>query len=134
MANPHKGEYGFKVEDKEYVLRFTTDTICDLETELGLPMIEIEQQSIGGKLRMELVRTLFLAGLTDRQPDLALDARRALFKELLPVDAVKHVATAWRAAFGVKDEEDAAGGQNPPQPAQTEASGTGPVSTKTGAE
>lgn len=132
MANVHKGEYAFKVDGKDFVLRFTTDTICDLEAELGLPMIEIEQQSIGGKLRMELVRTLFLAGLTDRQPEMSLEARRALFKELMPVDAVKHVATAWRTAFGVKHEGDAAGDKNPPQPGESN-NGTGPDSTKTGA-
>lgn len=131
MANPHKGEYKFEIDGKDYVLLFTSDAIIDLEGELGLSMFEIEAQASSPKLRMSLVRSLFLAGLVERQPDLDLQARRDLFKKVHPVDAIKYCAAAWRRAFGANDEAEG-GEQNPPQPGAAR-SGTGPDSTPTGA-
>lgn len=132
MANPHKGEYGFKVEDKDYVLRFSADTVCDLEDSLKLTLNEIsEQMQNPSTMRMSMVRTMFCAGLSDKHADLDEAARRVLFRALSPVEAVGHVAKAFGLAFGV---EDAAGGasENPPRPGGSEG-GTGPASTATGA-
>lgn len=132
MANPHKGEFGFEVEGKQYVLRYSADTICDLEDGLKMTLNDIsEQMQNPTKMRMSMVRTLFNAGLSDKHGDLDDAARRTLFRALTPVEAVGHVARAFALAFGV-DGEGVGGAANPPQPGAP-TDGTGPVSTPTGA-
>lgn len=132
MANPHRGEYRLTVEDKDYVLRFSADTICDLEDALGMTLNQIsEQMQDPAKLRMSMVRTMFCAGLSDKHPDLDEAARRTLFKALGPVDAVGHVAKAFGLAFGVDEQSAEGNGKNPPQPGLAD-SGTGPGSSASG--
>lgn len=135
MANVHKGEYGLEVEGKNYVLRYSADTVCDLEDQLQMTLSAIgEQMRDPDKMKMSMVRTMFIAGLADKHGDMDEAARRTLFKALSPVDAVKHVATAFAMAFGV-EEEAAAGAANPPRPGLVaiEGGGTGPASSATGA-
>jgi hypothetical protein len=132
MANPHKGEYRVNIEGKDYVLRFSADTVCDIEEQLKLTIEELSQCMQDTKrLKMTLVRDLFVLGLSDKHPDLDEQARRLLFRGLGPVDAVSHVARAFALAFGVEGKPE--DGQNPPLPGAVE-SGTGPDSTATGAE
>lgn len=133
MVNPHRGEYRVKIEGKDYVLRFSADTICDLEEALGMTLNQIsEQMQDPAKLRMSVVRTMFCAGLSDKHAEFDDAARRTLFKALGPVEAVGHVAKAFGLAFGVEEQDGAEGsGANPQQPGAV-ANGTGPASTASG--
>lgn len=131
MANPHKGEYRLSIEDKDYVLRYSADTICDLEEQLDMTLSEMsDRMQKPESMRMSMVRAMFCAGLSDRHADLDDPARRTLFKALSPVDAVRHVASAFMLAFGI--EPSAEGAANPPSPGEAQ-NGTGPASTATGA-
>ena len=95
MANPQRGEVSFESGGKTYILRYSANALCALESELDRGILDIaaEMQSWGpplgadGKpldetadqaaararrMRLSLVRALFWAGLIDDAPHLSL--------------------------------------------------------------
>lgn len=131
MANPHKGELGFTVDGQKYVLHLTNDAICSVEAELkmGLGQIGEELRSIE-KMKITTVRTLFLAGLAAKHPEMDEKAKRGLLNQLLPVDAYKIVIEAVALALGI-DPKKAEESVNPTLPGAP-LNGTGLASTATG--
>lgn len=132
MANPHKGEVGFKVDGKSYKLSFSANAICNLEDELGKTMAELGEVFADPKLlRMKDVRTMFVIAFDDAQDDPEAQAvALSLFKELDPPDALDIVVKAFNKSFGV--DENQSGSANPQTPGAA-ANGTGALSTETGA-
>lgn len=83
MANPHKGEVGFEVDGKEWVLRYSANALCTLEDELdmGTAALVAELQKPDG-VRMATLRTVFWAGLQDRQQDVTREQAGELMSEI----------------------------------------------------
>lgn len=130
MANLYRGEYGFIVDDKSYVLRFSADAVCDLEEKLGKTLNKIsELMQDPATMSMATIRTMFIVGMVHKHGDIGEDACRAVFKLLSPVEAMSHVTKAFSIAFGVEEGKE---GSNPPQPVAAVVNGTGLPSTPIG--
>lgn len=126
MANPNKGEVGFKADGKDYRLRFSADAICNLEDELNLTVNQIGKLMQDPEtLRMSMVRTAFCVGLRDAHPEIDADGARAVFKTLKLMTAITLVSKSFSLAF--TDDESEGKAENPPKPGP-DKSGTGPAS------
>jgi len=128
MANQHKGEYSFEVDGKSYTLRFSADTICDLEERLDKSMSQIsELMSDPATMSMRTVRQFFFAGLVAKHGNLDAESMGLLFKALSPVEAMQHVVKSFSLAFA-----EAEGNEAVPQQEGARVNGTGQPSTVTG--
>lgn len=134
MANPHKGEVGFKVGEADYKLRFSADAICNLEEALGVGINEIGDIFQDAKrMRLKMVRTMFGVAMADAQPGIDADKIAAAFRSLKPIEATGLVMRAFNLAF--EEEEAVSGGSaaaNPPPPGKPANRGTGPDFFKPG--
>lgn len=126
MTNPLKGEVSFKSGDQNYVLVYSMDALIALEE-----IFDCTVKELGGRLnddlRMKDLRTLFHAGLRERQPDLTeTDASRIVSEIGLP-SASLIFRRAFVGAFGdVGGKSEAGTGERP----RRARGGTGePVST-----
>lgn len=59
MANKHRGQVEIKLGENTYRLRYTLNSLAELEDRLGVPLTELSNISMG----MKTVRTLLWAGL-----------------------------------------------------------------------
>lgn len=116
MANAYKGEVSFKAGEESHVLSYSANALAELEDMLG----GISVNEIGAlmadpaKIRMTTMRTIFHAGLLDRQPDLDAKGAKAIFAKLGPTECVGLIVKAFAAAFPEAKEAEA----NPPKPGQ----------------
>ncbi len=64
MANPNKSEVGFEVDGKAYVLKMSTNAICEIEDATGKGINEFaDGLSDPAKFRIRDLRTIFYACL-----------------------------------------------------------------------
>jgi len=66
MANKEKGEHEFAVNGKKYLMRYTTNALCELEDLIGKPIDQIlddfkKRKNIGVKE----IRKFLLAGIVE---------------------------------------------------------------------
>jgi len=82
MANPHRGAVALEAGGKVYSLRFTTNSICELEDSLGKPIMQIvnDMQSESGA-SMKLIRSLVWAALLDGHPGIGTKEAGALIDD-----------------------------------------------------
>ncbi|MDX1170246.1 hypothetical protein GOL87_25290 [Sinorhizobium medicae] len=71
MANPNRGAVALEAGDKIYSLRFSTNSICELEEHFGKPIMqvvkEMEDQS---KVSMGMVRSIVWAALLEHDENM----------------------------------------------------------------
>lgn len=82
MANPHRGAVALEAGGKVYSLRFTTNSICELEDSLGKPIMQIVSDMQGESgASMKMIRSLVWAALLDGHPDMGPKEAGALIDE-----------------------------------------------------
>lgn len=140
MANAEVGQVPFTLGEgkgaKSFVLQYSVDALCALETLLNKDVTAIGtdlQEAIENKtVRLGFVRSLLWAGLRENQPAFVdpvagLRAAGELLREPGADKAMEQLATAFRLAF--PNVEDAEGMARPPAaPAVSKDGGTGAAS------
>lgn len=131
MANKNKGEVEFKAGGETYKLRFSIDSLCELEDLSGKGIAALAQElSDPAKVSIKLMRQVFWAGLRDNHPDINLKAAGELIVEaggMLPVAEL--VGQAFTLAFPQRDD-DTTTAERPQKPSQN---GTGSALRERGA-
>lgn len=118
-----QGNVRFQVGDASYTLAFTTNALCDLETDLDMGVMHIAGL-LGDPERMRLrtVRAVFWAGLREHHPKLSQQEAGHLIDTLGHTRLLELITSAFLAAF-----PEAAGGDRPLPPGAP-ANGIGAVS------
>jgi hypothetical protein len=96
-----RGRVSFTHEDQTYVLAFTVNALCELETELDLPASEIGKK-LETSIPVRLVRQMFWAGLLEHNP-LSLKQTGALMSAIGTQAAFSLVVQAFVQAFPAED-------------------------------
>lgn len=126
MANANRGEVALKVGDKEYTLRFSANALCDLESVLKMPILEVTKiLDDPSKLSMTMVRAMMWAGLKEKQPRITIEQAGDIVQELSLMAAFAEIGNAFKIAFPTPDHSG-------PQELDSQASGTGPASSVAG--
>lgn len=106
MANVHRGEVS--IPGTGHVLRFTNNSLCEVEDALGINLPQVFAQMNGGAPSLRLLRALVWGGLRHDKPKLTLAEAGDV------IDAAGGLAvmgdllgTALNAALGAPDEADA---------------------------
>lgn len=100
MGNPHRGEVTFKVADAEYVLKFSTNAICELEDRLDKSLNVI----VANMERLATVRALLWAGLRAHHPDVTLPQAGEIIDRSGMAAATEAIGKALNAAFPTPSE------------------------------
>jgi len=109
MANKIKGEVAFTAFDKQWTLVMDFNTLCSVDTELGIGIHELGERM---KTSPALIRSVFRIGLEQKHGTLTdLEAGR-LIGEIGPVRAGELIAEAVQAGF---PEAAKGGAGDPPQ-------------------
>lgn len=88
MANPHRGAVALETDGKVYSLRFTTNSICELEEHFGQPIAKIVTElQDESNASMKMVRAVVWGALLSEQPDITLKDAGNLLDEV-GVDAL----------------------------------------------
>jgi hypothetical protein len=90
MANTQRGQVKIML-DKERTLKFTLNTLVDVEEKLGFSMSEL-----GDKVSIKVMRTLLHAGLKHEDPALTEE----MVGEMITLDNIAEVQKALTAALG----------------------------------
>lgn len=101
MANPHRGEVQFEAGGKSYTLRLTTNTICALEAELGVPFGDITRRLDGFSF---LTLRAAMRGALGANTSAA--EASAVIDELGYAEAVNQFMEAYRLAYPLPNGED----------------------------
>lgn len=150
MANSIRGQVVLKTPDKEFVLRYTADALCQLETVLDKSFGELilEIQNWGPnvkdgkivketpdqvlarakKIRITTLRAVLWAGLIDSSPNMTLrDAGEIMMSVGGPPGVLPDVMKAFSLAFPSDDEiaEPGQGEGTSVSPPQAQPDGTG---------
>jgi len=101
MANPHRGEVVFKVDEAEYTLVFSTNAICELEELLdkGLNLIVANME------RLTTVRALLWAGLRAKHPNVSLAQVGEIIDRCGMEAATAAIGRALNAAFPTAEKD-----------------------------
>jgi len=130
MANANRGEVTIKIGEKDYILRYSANSLCDLEDVVGLPVLQItDMLSDTKKLSMKLVRALLWAGLKEKQPEITLLQAGELVGELSLAGAYEQIGNAFQKAFPTPKKVEV---ENPPKLDASKQGGTGPASMPDG--
>ncbi len=138
MANPHKGEVEFKVDDRTYTVKFSANVMAEIDE--ALDPAEANKIMTMGRASARVMRKVFWIALRANHPEIKSEAEAGDlvgFAQLLQVTqrglmlAVMgpEKLAALEAADAMKNE--AAVASNPPAPDQ--GSATGPEPTARGA-
>lgn len=124
-ANAQKGEAAIKVGEREYVLAFNINAMCEVEYILDLSTDKI-LRALAASPPLHIVRALLWGGLRQHHPDVDLIGAGNLIEEMGgPGTALDGIGKALVSAFPeAKDDTE-----NPPKGA---AAGTGRRSSKRG--
>ncbi len=110
MANRQKGEVSFRADDKEWVLRYSTNALCEMEDLFGKSAIEVAQ-SLDSEAGVSLkdLRAVFYCGLTDRHEDISEKRAGDLIDDIGMEAVGPLIAEAFLAAFPSAEEEQREG-------------------------
>ena len=110
MANSEKGEVSFKIEDSVFVLRYSTNALCELEDAFGKSAIAVAQELDNPQgVSVKALRTVFRCGLTDDQPGMT-DNEAGTLIDKLGIDQVGPlIGQAFTAAFPGAEDVDTEG-------------------------
>lgn len=106
MANPHRSEVAFKVEDTEYILKYSTNAICELEQQLDKGLNTI----VANMERLTTVRAMLWAGLRAKHEDITLPKAGELIDKCGMAAATDAIGKALNAAFPRPDETSSKNG------------------------
>jgi hypothetical protein len=96
----NKDGVSFTAGGQRYVLGFSAESVARLEDELGMTMFQIgKRMEDPTTFRMSMLRTVFWAGLLDKQEDMDVEAARRVFAQLKVQEAVTLVAKAMTSSF-----------------------------------
>jgi len=70
--NKHKGEIPLKVGNKEYSLKFTTNSLCELEEVLGMTTLDMID-SLKSSMGLKQLRCLVWAATLDNHKGLSMN-------------------------------------------------------------
>lgn len=100
MANKNKGEVALKAGEKEYILRFSANALCDLESSTGKTIMQIMDgvKNIEN-LSMTTVRAMLWAGLKEHHPEVTIMDAGNIIGEISMLGAFNKIAEAAQAAF-----------------------------------
>lgn len=73
MANKEKGEVSLTCGNTEYTLRFSTNSLCELEDASGMGVMEIGEKFDSGKFGIKDLRVILWAGLRDYHKELSME-------------------------------------------------------------
>ena len=92
MSNKHRGEVALPIGDATYTLRYSLDTLADIEDEFGASVADVlSQLQDTSKPQLRKLQKILLAGLREFHPEMTLkDAGRLG----VPVDIVQHIIVA----------------------------------------
>lgn len=100
MSNRNRGE----VSLGKYTLRFTTNSLCELEDKLGMGINQIAAQLADrDKMRVRMMVAVVWAGLLDRQPSTTVEQAGELITEVGLSKAMEAVSDAFVLTFGEPD-------------------------------
>lgn len=127
MANPQKGEASIKVGEREYVLAFNINAMCEVEYVLNLSTDQI-LRTLASSPPLHVVRALLWGGLRHHHSDVDLICAGSLIEEMGgPGLALDGIGKALVSAFpDAKDE--------PANPRKGATAGTGRRSLKRGSQ
>ena len=130
MANRHKGEASIRVRDRDYVLVFDVNAMCEVEYILDAPTDTILRTLATGRPPLHVVRALLWGGLRARHPDIDLHGAGGLIEDMGGAGAaLEGVGQALMNAFPEAEE-----GAEPDRPRKGAAAGTGRRSSRRGSE
>ncbi len=143
MANPHKGEVSFEVNDKTYMLKFSIDALASLECEFGklegkgkVPARQIFQElSDPERMSISGVRLALWAGLQEHHPRMTIKAAGEL---IVPAGGTNKIigliADAVVLAFPQAEEspQESTGDEASERPSMPSQNGTGSASQHPG--
>lgn len=95
MANPALSEVTLKVADAEYILKYSTNAICELEDLLNKGLNEI----VSDLARLSTVRAMLWAGLRAKQPDVTIKSAGEIIDKCGMVAATDVIGKALNVAF-----------------------------------
>lgn len=118
MANPNRGQVALKSGDREYMLSYSVNSLCELEDELELPIASIvTTMQNPEKLRMKYVRALMWAGLQDRHDDVSIIDAGLIIGDVGMQSAMEAIRQAFKLAF----PDAPKGAKTPKNPPKAEA-------------
>lgn len=121
------GEVGFEAGGKSHTLKYSVNTLIRLEDRLDMGVDELIA-TMQAKPRLSFLRTVFWAGLLHAEPKITEEAAGELMSEVTAGKAGGLIAEAFAAAFPQAEDGEAAADP------RTEEAGTGPGSSKAGAD
>jgi len=114
MANPHRGEASFEVDDKTYRLRFSWNAAAEFEEPAGRSFYDAADALAAGRLSVRTLRAMLWAGLQEHHPGLTLRDAGVLIERIGQVEAWGLVRRAIEYFF---PPSEAAASPDPPAPA-----------------
>lgn len=100
MANPNRGQVALKAGDRDYMLSYSVNSLCELEDELELPIASIvTTMQTPDKLRMTFVRALVWAGLQDHHDDVSIKDAGLIIGDAGFQPSMEAVREAFKLAF-----------------------------------
>lgn len=120
MANPHRGEASIALDGETYVLKFSLNSICEIEDMTGQSINDTLKQVQANDFRA--VRAVLWGSLLDHHPDITLKEAGALIPEGGLTSIIEALSLAVTRSFPDATEADEAAGN--PQSASPKA-GTG---------
>lgn len=105
MANRERGEVGFDAKGKSWIIRYTTNAMCEIEDALGASIIQIAN-NLGSEngVHIKTLRTLFRIGVVGCEND---DQAGELMDAVGITDAGVLIGEAFNAAFPHDEDKDA---------------------------
>lgn len=124
MSNPLKGEIDFPVGDTSYRLRFSVNSIIEVEDILGVGIIPLSQMfNNPATLKARDVRAMLWGALREHHPEVDLLGAGEIMTIARLRPTIEHVAEALQAAFPPPEDKET------PSPKRGRA-GTGKSSTQ----
>ncbi|WP_262048659.1 hypothetical protein [Bradyrhizobium sp. Bra78] len=126
MSNPLKGEVPFTGTDGiERRLSFSAESFYRLEKQVGVSVDQLGADLRDpSKFQMEMIRTIFWAGLLDTNEGLKLEDVGSIFSKVPAMEAIGLVTLAFVSAF-VDPSAKRDASARPPEASQPAAAGTG---------
>lgn len=112
MANVHKGEVSLDAGGTIYTLKFSANSICELEDQLQKPIAKIAAElGDGDTMRMSTARAVFWGALREHHPDVDIKGAGSIMTDAGVALALEKVGEAFRVTFpeqaAVPEDSDA---------------------------
>ncbi|MHC2573968.1 GTA-gp10 family protein [Rhizobium leguminosarum] len=106
MGNVHRGEVSLVAGDNTHVIRFTMNSICQLEDCLGKPVTEIAALLQNpSSFRMGMARAILWAGLLDKNPEVTLETAGDIATDVGIPACMNAIGKAFSLAFPSEQKE-----------------------------